>query len=180
MQQPAPRVRISTVALVAGVLLGALIGPTIGMARDRPAPARHLRTPEHVTSGTQAELTARMGRHSESMSNLMRAVVLIDRPAIRLFAGRIADEEVIARTSRSVHEPLPLSLPREFFLEQTKLVVAARDLGAAAAEGSDDRVLADRFASLTGTCVACHSAYLHGEPDNGPWGVNRDARDGER
>jgi hypothetical protein len=111
-----------------------------------------------------------MGRHDETMSNLTHAVILLDRPTIRVLAGRIADEEVIARTGRSVHDPLSASLPREFFLQQTKLVVAARDL-AVAAEGGDDLVLADRFARVTHTCVGCHSAYLHGEADSGPSGA---------
>ena len=114
------------------------------------------------------------------MSNLVRAVVLLDRPTIRALAGRIADEEVIARSTKSVHEPAPLRLPREFFLQQTKLVVVARDLAAAAAEGGDDRVLADRFAAVTATCVACHSAYLHGQPDAGSPGAKRKATKGTR
>jgi hypothetical protein len=105
-----------------------------------------------------------MGRHGQTMSTLVRAVVLLDRPTIRELARRIADEEVIARSSRSVHERPPLSLPEAFYLQQTKLAVAARDL-AAAADGSDDGILAERFGAMTGTCVACHSAYVHGRPD---------------
>jgi mono/diheme cytochrome c family protein len=105
-----------------------------------------------------------MARHGAVMSNLVRAVVLLDRPTVRVLAGRIADEEVVAHSARSPHAPAPLSLPREFFVEQTKLAGAARDLAVAAADGADDHVLAERFAAVTGTCVGCHSSYLHGRP----------------
>ena len=159
--------------LFVAVAGGLLASRDAGSAGGRHAPARRLPEPEHLTSETRAALTARMGRHGETMSTLVRAVVLLDRPTIRALAGRIADEEVIARASKSVHEPPPIALPGEFFLQQTKLTVAARDLAAAAAEGSEDRVLAERFGIVTSTCVACHGAYLHDRPDAGTSGRHR-------
>jgi len=110
-----------------------------------------------------------MGRHGETMSNLVRSVVLLDRPTIRMLSGRIADEETIARSGTSVRERRRLLLPPEFFAEQTTLAVAAREL-AVAADTGDDRTLADRFSALTHTCVSCHSVYLHGRPDPRPFG----------
>jgi hypothetical protein len=178
MKRSGARGRTITRAAAAGTLLGFLVVPNIGIAIVRSGAARHLRPPEHVTSETRAELKARMGRHGETMSELVRAVVLLDRPTVRVLASQVADEEVIARGRRSVHEQPPLSLPPEFFLQQTKLVVAARDLAAAAVDGSEDKALADRFAIVTGTCLACHSAYLHGQPDGGPWGVKQNAKGG--
>lgn len=167
MKHPkSPLVSALTGAAIAGLLV---VGPaTTGAGAERTAPARRLHAPEHITAGTQAELNARMGRHGEVMANLVRAVVLLDRPTIRLLAGRIADEEVIAHATRPPHEPLPLSLPRDFFLQQTKLAVAARDLAAAVVDGAGDAVLGDRFAAVTSTCIGCHSAYLHGQPDAVP------------
>jgi hypothetical protein len=140
------------------------------VAGDTVTAAQHLRAPEHVTPQTRAELEARMSRHGEVMSNLVRAVVLLDRPTIRVLAGRIADEEVIARVGSPPREPKPLPLPREFFTEQTKLATAARALAVATVEGGDDRILAERFAAVTSTCVSCHSVYLHGRPDPHPFG----------
>jgi cytochrome c556 len=55
-----------------------------------------------------------------------------------------------------------LALPRGFFAEQDALRVAAQRLALAAA-GTDDKALADAFATVTRTCVACHSSYLHGD-----------------
>lgn len=161
-------------------LLALALVPGISSASDSPKAAVHLRTPDYVTPETRAELDARMARHGAVMSNLVRAVVLLDRPTIRVLAGRIADEEVVAHAARSPHVPAPLSLPREFFVEQTKLAGAARDLAVAAADGADDRVLAERFAAVTGTCVGCHSSYLHGRPAPDPNDTTKAASEKKR
>jgi hypothetical protein len=160
--KPSVLAMIKTPARMSLLVLALL--PGISAASDSPKAATHLGPPDYVAPETRVELDARMARHGAVMSNLVRAVVLLDRPTIRLLAGRIADEEVISRSARSPHAPAPLSLPREFFIEQTKLAGAARDLAVAAADGADDRVLAERFAAVTGTCVGCHSSYLHGRP----------------
>jgi hypothetical protein len=165
--------RIERTARISGLLALALL-PGISAAGEGPKAASRLRAPEHVTAETRAELDGRMARHGAVMSNLVRAVVLLDRPTIRVLAGRIADEEVVAHAVRSPHAPAPLSLPKEFFVEQAKLVTAARDLTLAAADGANDSVLAERFATLTSTCVSCHSSYLHGQPDErAPEGATR-------
>jgi len=158
---------IERTARIGGLLMLALL-PGISTAGEGPKAASRLRAPDHVTAETRAELDGRMARHGAVMSNLVRAVVLLDRPTIRVLAGRIADEEVVAHAARSPHAPAPLSLPREFFVEQTKLANAARDLSVAAADGADDHVLAERFATVTTTCVSCHSSYLHGQPVRDP------------
>lgn len=132
--------------------------------------ARRLPAPEHVTAETQAEIDARMRRHGETMSNLVRAVVLLDRPSIRALASRIADEEIIARASKATRENHQLGLPSEFFAEQTVLTGTARQLAAVAADQGDDEMLAQRFSQLTQTCVRCHSVYLHGRPEPQPFG----------
>jgi hypothetical protein len=168
MKQQALKVSGGERTMVAAVFCGLIAISSIGIAAVHPAPARRLRSPDHVTSTTQTEVTRRMAQHGETMSNLVRAVVLLDRPTIRVLAGRIADAEVVAHASTSPHEPLPLSLPREFFLQQTRLAVAARDLAAAVVDGADDGVVGDRFAAVTSTCIACHSAYLHGQPEVEP------------
>ena len=149
--------------------LGLLLVPAIGLSGERLPMAQHLSAPEHVTAETRAELDARMGRHAEVMSNLVRAVVLLDRPTIRVLASRIADEEVIAHTDKSAPERL-LNLPPEFLGEQTALATASRALAVSAADRGDDQILAQRFAEVTTTCVGCHSVYLHGRPDPRPFG----------
>ena len=135
-----------------------------GRAEAVPA-AQRLPPPEHIPQDTRAELKTRMTRHGEVMSNLVRSVVLLDRPTIRLLATRIADEEVIARVGSSREQPP--QLPRDFFTAQEELTANARQLAAAAVQGGDDKILAERFGAVTRSCVACHSAYLHGRPDFG-------------
>jgi hypothetical protein len=103
------------------------------------------------------------------MSNLVRSVVLLDRPTIKVLALRIADEEVIARVGAAGQAKRPL-LPREFFAAQDELSVSARQLATAAKEGGDDKLLAERFGAVARTCVTCHSAYLHGRPGPQPAG----------
>ena len=132
--------------------------------------ARRLPVPEHISPETRAKLDARMRRHGETMSNLVRSVVLLDRPTIRTLAGRIADEEIIARASKATRDNHQLGLPSEFFAEQTVLTGTARQLAAVAADQGDDEMLAQRFSQLTRTCVRCHSVYLHGRPEPQPFG----------
>ena len=105
-----------------------------------------------------------MGQHGTTMQNLVRAVVLIDRPTIRVLATRIADEEIVARTPGAREGQRPL-LPPKFFVEQDDLAATARQLAVAAVDGGDDKALADRFSALTRTCVGCHSTYLRDRPE---------------
>jgi len=127
-------------------------------------PLLHLLPPENVAASTRADLRARMDRHGNSMSTLVRAVVLLDRPTVSAIARRIADEELLARAgSQGLDRWRPL-LPKEFFIEQDALRSSARELVEAAAQGESDGVLADRFGALTRTCVRCHGAYMHDLP----------------
>jgi hypothetical protein len=159
---------ITRTRTVAFALAALLVVAAAHAASDAPVPAQRLPAPEHVSPEARAEVKARMARHGETMSNLVRAVVLLDRPTIRVLATRIADEEVIARVG-SGDQKRP-ALPRDFFAAQDELSAGARQLAAAAVAGGDDKVLAERFASVTRSCVTCHSAYLHGRPDLGALG----------
>ena len=120
---------------------------------------------ERVSTETRAKLSARMGRHGRVMEQLVRSVVLLDRPSIRTLAERIADEETLSRGESPVGERKRLALSPDFTAEQTQLHAVARQLAAAAVAGGDDVELADRFAALTRTCVSCHSVYMHGRSD---------------
>lgn len=151
------------------VMLGApAAGPAGATAAPAPVPeARQaLPGPEHISPNARAELKARMGRHGNTMSNLVRALVLLDRPTIRALAGRIADEEVVARVEGSPRGGKKLDLPAQYIAEQDRLRTVAQQLAAATLEPDrdSDLVLADRFATLAHTCVACHSVYLYGRP----------------
>jgi hypothetical protein len=153
----------------AGVGAAIIAGASLGGAAEAPAPAQRLPAPDHLSPQLRTELQARMARHGETMSSLVRSVVLLDRPTIRVLAGRIADEEVIARAGGAGETKRP-PLPREFFAAQDDLSASARELAAAAKQGGDDKLIAERFAAVTRTCVTCHSAYLHGRPEVVPAG----------
>ena len=148
---------------VAGGLAALCVVPG-ARAAEVPAPAQRLPPPEHIPQDTRTEIKARMARHGETMSGLVRSVVLLDRPTVRILATRVADEEVIARAGNGQKRP---PLPQDVFAAQEELSTSARQLAAAAIEGGDDKILAERFAAVTRTCIACHSAYLHGRPDLG-------------
>src|SRR5262245_49132095 len=102
--------RLPSIAFVIVLLLS---GQT--PAAPKPsAPRRHLPEPEHVRPGTRQQIRARMGQHVVTAENLVRAVVLLDRPTVRMLATRIADEEVVAKTS-GIREKQPPVLPPRFF-----------------------------------------------------------------
>jgi hypothetical protein len=153
--------RTVRIALVVSLL--GLAG--FSQATGRPkGPLLHLLPPENVAASTRADLRERMSRHGNSMSSLVRAVVLLDRPTVKTMAQRIADEELLARGESAGFDPWRPLLPKDFFVEQDALRAAAHELAQAAAQDEPDGVLADRFGALTRTCVRCHSSYLHDLP----------------
>jgi hypothetical protein len=155
----------------------ALLAPAL-TARSKPGggaeprASRPLPAPEYLAPEARAELRARMGRHAATLSSLVQAVVLLDRPAIRTLASRIAEEETVARMNAPTKSGKPLPLPPQFFAELDALRENAQQLAAMAARSGssreDDRELADRFAALARTCVGCHSVYLRGGPASEP------------
>jgi hypothetical protein len=148
-------------------LLVTLLGLTgLGWAAGNRArgPLLHLLPPENIAPATRSDLRARMDRHANVMSGLVRAVVLLDRPTVTNMARRIADEELLARAESPGLDPWRPLLPKAFFIEQDALRSAARDLAQAASEEAPADVLGERFGTLTRTCVRCHSAYLHDLP----------------
>ncbi|HVU51850.1 MAG TPA: hypothetical protein VHL80_14235 [Polyangia bacterium] len=150
-----------------GVVLVGLLTGLAGLSRAvtaQRAPLTHLLPPENVAATTRAQLRERMSRHGNTMSTLVKAVVLIDRPTITTMAQRIADEELLARGESKGFDPWRPLLPKAFFIEQDALRMAARSLAQAAAHGESDSAVAERFAALTTTCVRCHASYLHDLP----------------
>jgi cytochrome c556 len=101
------------------------------------------------------------------MMNLVRAVVLLDRRTIRSLAQRIAEEEIVARAGSPALGNARPYLPEAFFQQQEVLRAAAQDLAAAAdatpETRDNDRVIAEKFAAVAQSCVACHSAYRRGD-----------------
>ena len=164
-------------SMIWGVLVTLLAAGAVAAAPTPklPPPARGLPAPDHLSPQARQEVKARMGQHAVTMQSLIRAVVLLDRPTIRVMANRIADEEVVARTSGTRDKKAP-ELPQKFFVEQGQLAATARQLASAAVDGGDDKLLGERFSALSRTCVGCHSTYVHDRPN--PWPADQKGRGG--
>ena len=127
------------------------------------SPVRRLPAPEDVSPQAQRAVRTLLGQHATSMQNLVRAVVLLDRPTIKVLADRIAGEQPFA--------PPRESGPSIFFQirgEGWAFAEAARELSFVASTSRSNALLADRFAALTRICVTCHSRYLHGPRKRNP------------
>ena len=88
-----------------------------------PSPARRLPSPDDVSPKMRQALKARMGQHATSTQNLVRAVVLLDRPTIHVLAERIADDKTFAPSATE-----NLDIPRSVFAEAEAFAAAAREL----------------------------------------------------
>jgi len=162
---PSSRTRALGLALIVGGL-----GLTAGAwaAEKAKVPLRRLPAPEKADPSARAAIRDRMARHGNTMTNLMKAVVLLDRTTISTLALRIADEEVVARAEGGATEKLRAQLPKAFLDEQDQLRNSARALAKAVSQFETDTELADRFGTLARNCVTCHSVYLGWTSDSAP------------
>lgn len=150
--------KAKALSLLGVIVVGALAASRI--AGTEELPSARLPVPKHLSRETRVELSRRMAHHGETMSRLVRSVVLLDRERTAVLARDIAEEEF----GRLAAKKSGLALPKEYDTEATRFGVAARALAVAAAESAEDKGLAEKFAVVTGICVTCHSAYLYGEP----------------
>ena len=101
-----------------------------------------------------------MGRHDLQMQALVSRVIMLDTDGVARTAGEIFDEPALARPLAG--DELNGLLPERFFVLQDKLRARARRL-VTASLNNDRAALADEFAALAKSCVACHQVYLFGE-----------------
>jgi hypothetical protein len=142
-----------------------LVAGAIGLALLlRPAhtiaPGPELGTPERLSPVVRAVVRGKMSHHGEQLTTLVSRVVVLDYDGIARAAGAMFDEPTLARPA--VGDELNAALPERFFQYQEALRVEAKQLVEIAARRDRPR-LAESFASLTKTCLQCHSLYLHGE-----------------
>lgn len=122
---------------------------------ERPDP------PEPLSPQAKALLTDRMASHTEDMSDLVSAIMLLEYSRIITRADKIAADVDLSRpTSRDATE-LNASLPEKFYVRQDQLRAAARELSDAARSGNPYRV-ADAYGHLSETCVRCHADFRPG------------------
>jgi len=115
--------------------------------------------PDYLSDLARQILRRRMERHGRDMLHLMTGVVLLRREVVQTIAQELAREPRITRPLPDARDELNSALPEKFFVLQDELRDRAKALEESA-KGKNDKELADAFARLTQTCVACHSAFL--------------------
>lgn len=115
--------------------------------------------PDYLSDLARQILRRRMERHGRDMLHLMTGVVLLRREVVQTIAQELSREPRITRPLPDARDELNSALPEKFFVLQDELRDRAKALEESA-RGKSDKELADAFARLTQTCVACHSAFL--------------------
>jgi hypothetical protein len=149
--------------IVGSAALATAIGGALWL-RPHATAQEHLAEPAALPPAARQILRTKMGRHDLQMRALMSRVVLLDDDGIARAAGEIFDEPALARPLGA--DELNSLLPARFFDLQDELRTRARRL--VAASGRHDRAaVAEEFAALAKSCVACHDVYLR-EPGASP------------
>jgi hypothetical protein len=144
--------------LLGSVALAAVVGLAVFL-RPRAAGRESLPVPERIPAAMLQVLKTKMGRHDLQMRALTSRVVLLDDDGVARAAGEVFDEPAIARPLTG--DELNGVLPERFFVLQDEMRQRARQL-VRASEKHDRAAVADDFAALSRTCVACHEVYLRG------------------
>lgn len=148
-----------TVTIAGSVILAIAVGVALFL-RPKPLAREELPVPSYLPAAAREALRGKMGRHDLLMQALLSRVVLLDTDGVARTAGAIFDEPPLTRPGED--DALQGRLPKRFFVLQDELRERARRLVAASV--SDDRAaLAEEFAGLAKSCVACHQVYLFGD-----------------
>jgi hypothetical protein len=144
--------------LVGSVVLAGFVGAAIFL-RPTSSAKEELARPVAIPEAMLSVIRTKMGRHDLQMKALVERVVLLDDDGVARAAGAIFDEPSLARPITG--DELNGVLPERFFVLQDELRRRARLL--VAASGRHDRTaVANEFAELSKTCLACHEVYLRG------------------
>jgi hypothetical protein len=145
-------------AFVGALVLAGLVGTAIFL-RSSPVGKGELARPAAIPAAMLNVIKTKMGRHDLQMKALFERVVLLDDDGVARAAGEIFDEPSLARPITG--DELNGVLPERFFVLQDELRRRARQL--VVASGRHDRTaVANEFAELSKTCIACHEVYLGG------------------
>lgn len=145
-------------AIVGSLVLATLAGAAVFL-HARPSAKEELARPSTIPPALLSVLKTKMGQHDLQMKELMTRVVLLDDDGIARAAGEIFDEPSLARPI--LGDELNQLLPERFFALQDDLRNSARLLVIASSH-HDRAAVAEDFAALSKTCVACHDVYLRG------------------
>ncbi|HVZ87863.1 MAG TPA: hypothetical protein VHG72_12890 [Polyangia bacterium] len=99
-----------------------------------------------------------MSSHTEDMSDLVSAIMLLQYSRIIGRADKIVDDVNLSRPLTHDATELNASLPEKFFVRQDELKAAARELGDAGRSANPYRV-AVAYGHVSETCVRCHADF---------------------
>jgi len=143
--------------LIGSVVLAGIVG-TLLFLRPRPTAHELLPEPASLPPAARQVIKSKMGRHDTQMRRLVSSVIVLDEDGVARVAGEIFDEPALARPVAG--DELNGMLPERFFVLQDDLKSRARAL-VIATQQHNRVALADEFAALTKSCVACHDTYLN-------------------
>ena len=135
--------------------------PQMGQLTRAITPPERPDPPEPLSPQARAILGDRMASHTEDMSDLVSAIMLLEYSRIITRADKIASDVNLSRPTSHDATELNASLPEKFFVRQDELKAAARALGDAARSGNPYRV-ADAYGHVSETCVRCHADFRPG------------------
>jgi hypothetical protein len=154
---------MSTRAKLIGVVVVAVVAGLALWLRPHRIGREELVATTSIPAPVRTAIRTKMLRHHEQMQALVSRVVLMDGDGVARVAGEIFDEPALARPL--VGDELNGFLPERFFVLRDEMRARARALVIATQPGRQ-QTLADEFAGLAKTCIACHQLYLQGEGGN--------------
>jgi hypothetical protein len=143
---------------IGSALAAGLVGLAL-LLRPHETGREELVKPERIPPSMARVIATKMARHDLQMRTLLSRVVLLDDDGVARAAGEIFDEPTLARPL--ANDELNGLLPERFFVLQEEMRKQTRQL-VVASNRHDRAAVANEFAALTRTCIACHDVYLHG------------------
>ena len=149
-----------TKALTIGsVVLATVVGAAL-LLRPRPVAREELPVSTAIPPAARQIVRTKMARHDLQMRELLTRVVLLDDDGVARVGGEVFDEPSLARPLAG--DELNGLLPERFFVLQDELKARARRL-VIASQKRDHEAIADEFAALAKSCIACHQVFLDGD-----------------
>jgi cytochrome c556 len=126
------------------------------------APKANMAEPAHLPETVRHLVAQKMENHAFEMSNLMWAVLFLDREVAAEIADTIVEEPHLSRPLSKDASELNSHLPSSYFDYQDQLIDSAKKLSAIAKDPAQPgEALANQFGVMTQICVRCHQTYLY-------------------
>jgi hypothetical protein len=149
---------VTKTVTIGSVVLAAVIGAAV-LLRPRPVAREELPVSAAIPPAARQIVRTKMVRHDVQMRDLLTRVVLLDDDGVARVGGEVFDEPSLARPLGD--DELNGLLPERFFVLQDELKARARRL-VIASQKHDHGAIADEFAALAKSCIACHQVFLDG------------------